>query len=130
MSRLPLDTHLLIWAVRGEARLPAAIAAAIADAEQHPAFSVVSIREAAIKDAAGRPGFRLDARRLRQALLAAGLEELQVTAEHAIAVGSLPPLHRDPFDRLLRAQAGVGGLTFLTAERALARYPGPIRLVI
>lgn len=99
------------------------------DRTQSVAFSVVSIWEIAIKDGLGRPGFRVDPRRMRDAMLALDFEEIMVTADHAIAVGSLPSLHRDPFDRLLVAQAIVEGLTLLTADRTLARYPGPIRLV-
>jgi PIN domain nuclease of toxin-antitoxin system len=66
---------------------------------------------------------------LRQALLDGRCQELQITAPHAIAVAGLPPLHKDPFDRMLVAQAMVEGMTLLTADPMVAAYPGPVRQV-
>ncbi|WP_210245085.1 type II toxin-antitoxin system VapC family toxin [Methylobacterium haplocladii] len=92
-------------------------------------FSVVSIWEVAIKRGLGRANFRTDSRVLRRALLDNGYEELTVLGAHAVAVEGLPPIHKDPFDRLLIAQATVEGITLATADATIATYPGPIRLV-
>ena len=67
---------------------------------------------------------------LRRALLDAGWQELPIEAQHALAVAALPPLHRDPFDRLLLAQASVEGLLLITADQQLAHYPAPVRLMV
>ncbi len=90
-------------------------------------FSAASIWEAAIKSALGRADFNVDPHLLRRGLLDNGYVEVAVTSEHAAAVVSLPTIHKDPFDRLLVAQAAVEGLTLLTVDAELARYPGPIR---
>jgi PIN domain nuclease of toxin-antitoxin system len=72
-----------------------------------------------------RPRIRL--RRAVGCLLDGGFLEIPITADHVLAVGSLPPLHRDPFDRLLLAQAEREGLLLITADQTVARYPGPVR---
>ena len=89
-------------------------------------FSAASIWEVAIKSALGRPDFRADPHLLRRGLLDNGYEELAITSAHAAAVSQLPHLHRDPFDRILVVQATAEGCTLLTADAALAAYPGPI----
>lgn len=89
-------------------------------------FSVVSLWEFVVKKGTGRSGFRGEASDLRRGLLENGYAELTVSAAHVLAVGTLPFVHYDPFDRLLIAQARVEGLTFLTADAAVARYPGAI----
>jgi len=92
-------------------------------------FSVASVWEIAIKFALGRPDFRVDPRALRRGLLDNGYAELPVTADHALATLALPPIHKDPFDQLLVAQATVEGVVLLTADPTVAGYPGPVRLV-
>jgi PIN domain nuclease of toxin-antitoxin system len=92
-------------------------------------FSPVSIWEVAIKHDLRRPDFGLDPSLLRRMLLDNGYEELPVTSRHAVAVVGLPAIHKDPFDRLLIAQAAAEGVTLLTSDQTLARYPGPIRKV-
>lgn len=92
-------------------------------------FSVVSLWEVAIKFGRGRSDFLVDPRLLRRGLLDTDYEELPVIGEHALAVSGLPTLHKDPFDRLLVAQAVAEGITLLTADAVVASYPGPIRLV-
>ena len=92
-------------------------------------FSVASLWEIAIKRGSVGRGFSVDPARLRQGLLDNGYDELTVEAEHAIAVTDLPPIHGDPFDRMLVAQAIVEGVTLLTADPVVARYPGPVRMV-
>jgi PIN domain nuclease of toxin-antitoxin system len=85
--------------------------------------------EVAIKRGLGREDFRVDPRLLRRGLLDNGYRELPITSEHAVAVDGLPPIHKDPFDRLLVAQATVEGIALLTADPLVARYPGPVRQV-
>jgi len=125
--RLLLDTHLLVWAMGEPERLPAGCVAMLEDPSNSLVFSVASLWELVIKQALGRPDFNLEPSLLRQALLDGGWQELPIEASHALAVSQLPPLHRDPFDRLLLAQAQVEGLLLLTADSQLSLYPGPIR---
>lgn len=127
--KLLLDTHLLLWASDNRPRLSDAARALIEDQDNTLFFSAASLWEVAIKTSRGQPDFRVDARLLRRALLDNDYGELPVASEHAVAVGTLPPIHRDPFDRLLVAQAQIEGITLLTADPAIARYPGPIRAV-
>jgi len=127
--KLLLDTHLLLWAAAASARLPAAAAALLDDLENVPLFSAASLWEVAIKRGLGREDFRVDPRLLRRGLLDNGYDELPVTGAHAVAVDGLPPIHKDPFDRLLVAQASVEGIVLLTADPVVARYPGPVRHV-
>jgi PIN domain nuclease of toxin-antitoxin system len=77
----------------------------------------------------GRDDFRVDPRLLRRGLLDNGYVEQPITSEHTIAVELLPPFHKDPFDRILLAQAIVEGITLLTSDPLLADYPGPVRKV-
>ena len=129
MSLLLLDTHLLLWAAGKPERLPQAARALIENSENQLAFSAASLWEVVVKSGLGRADFRVDALRLRRGLLAAAYREVPVTGEHAIVVGRLPSLHRDPFDRILIAQAEVEGAELLTADPKVSRYPGPIRLM-
>jgi len=92
-------------------------------------FSVVSIWEAAIKSALGKPSFGTDPRILRRRLLDNAYIELPLSGAHAVAIDLLPPIHKDPFDRILVAQAMVEGITLLTVDPVVARYPGPVRRV-
>lgn len=121
-----LDTQLLIWAVDGSERLPVAARDLILDADNQFYFSAASVWEIAIKHARGKPDFEAEPNELRDELLVRGYEELAVTGKQAAAVALLPQFHKDPFDRLLLAQAMAEGLTLMTADRQLARYPGPI----
>ena len=125
--QLLLDTHLLLWAVVEPERLDVALVGMLEDPLNTPVFSVVSLWELVIKRGLDRSDFQMEPSLLRQALLEAGWRELPVEAHHALAVGQLPPLHRDPFDRLLLAQAQADGLLLITADRQLAQYPGPVR---
>jgi PIN domain nuclease of toxin-antitoxin system len=85
--------------------------------------------EIAIKSRLGRADFQVNGRLLRRGLLDNGYEELPITSEHALAIDALPPIHGDPFDRILIAQATIEGIELLTADQVVARYPGPIRMV-
>jgi PIN domain nuclease of toxin-antitoxin system len=127
--KLLLDTHLLLWAA-GEPERPLAAARELIDsAENQPMFSAASLWEVAIKSGLGGDDFRVDARLLRRGLLDNGYDEMPITGEHAVAVAALPPIHKDPFDRLLVAQSAIEGILLLTTDTAVARYPGPVRLV-
>lgn len=133
--KLLLDTHLLLWAAGADAEaagaggLPEAAERLILDPANVLVFSAASIWEVAIKSSLGRADFRADAHLLRRGLLDNGYLELPISGTHAAAVGQLPPIHRDPIDRLLIAQATAEGLTLLTADAVVASYPGPIRRV-
>jgi len=127
--KLLLDTHLLLFAAGESARLSAAARELISAPENELLFSVASIWEVVIKQGLGRPDFSVDARLLRRGLLDNGYGELSIASEHAVAVGGLPSIHKDPFDRMLVAQATVEGILLLTSDEMVAQYPGPIRLV-
>mgnify|MGYP001564584254 FL=1 len=127
--KLLLDTHLLLWAASQPRRLPAAARKLINDPHNELLFSAASLWEITIKKGLGRDDFRVDPRLLRRGLLDNGYGELAITGEHAVAVDSLPPIHKDPFDRILVAQSMVESITLLTADSLLARYPGPVRVV-
>jgi PIN domain nuclease of toxin-antitoxin system len=92
-------------------------------------FSAVNLWEISIKQGLGRKDFQVDPRVLRRGLLENGYNELSVSSEHAMATRGLPNFHRDPFDRILIAQAIVEDLTLLTADATVARYAGPVRKV-
>ena len=124
--RLLLDTHVLLWAAAAPEKLSAHARARIEDADNLPVFSAASIWEVAIKNGLDREDFRVNAAVLRRGLLDNGYEELAISGEHAAAVATLPPLHKDPFDRMLVAQAMAEGIMLLTADEIVAQYPGPI----
>jgi PIN domain nuclease of toxin-antitoxin system len=127
--RLLLDTHILLWTIAESRRLSSAARALIGKPDNELTFSSASLWEVAIKAKRGRDDFRIDVSSLRRSLFDNDYVELPITGAHAGALGSLPPLHRDPFDRMLVAQAIVEGLTLVTSDSAVAKYPGPIRLV-
>ncbi len=127
--RLLLDTNVLLWAVAKFERLSSAGQALLGRGNAVLVFSPINLWEVAIKHALDRPDFRVDPRVLRRGLLENGYVELPVTSDHALAVALLPALHKDPFDRLLVAQALAEGMPFVTADAQLASYPGDIRLV-
>jgi PIN domain nuclease of toxin-antitoxin system len=109
--------------------LTAAARALIGEPDNELTFSSVSLWEVAIKTGRRRDDFRIDVSSLRRSLFDNNYAELAVTGAHVAALASLPPIHKDPFDRMLVAQAIVEGLTLVTSDPAVAKYPGPIRLV-
>ena len=127
--RLLLDTHLLLWTAGKSHMLSQEAAELIAASDNEIAYSVVALWEIAIKNALGRSDFRVDLRFLRRQLLENGYRELSILGEHTIALEALPGHHKDPFDRLLVAQAMVESMTLLTADATLASYGGPVRRV-
>lgn len=127
--KLLLDTQLLLWAAGQPERLSPRARRQLSDPDNELLFSAVSLWEITIKNGLGRDDFRVEPRVLRRGLLDNGYVELPITSEHAVNVDALPPIHKDPFDRLLLAQALVEGITLLTADAELARYRGPVRKV-
>jgi PIN domain nuclease of toxin-antitoxin system len=123
------DTHVLLWAAGQSKSLPRAARVLIEAAGEQRWFSVVNLWEVAIKRALQRTDFEVDTRRLRRGLLENGWRELQVSGEHVLAIQDLPALHKDPFDRMLLAQAHVEGLVLLTSDERVAQYPGRVRKV-
>ncbi len=127
--KLLLDTHLLLWAAGLPDQLPATARLLMEDPQNELLFSAASLWEIVVKRGLGRSDFQVDARVLRRGLLDNGYQELVITSEHSVSIDSLPPLHKDPFDRILVAQAIVEGITLLTADAVVAQYPGPVRQV-
>ena len=127
--KLLLDTHLLLWAAGQPDRLPDDARALLNDSENELLFSAASLWEVAIKRGLGQEDSRVEPRLLRRGLMDNGYNELAITSEHAIAIDTLPPIHKDPFDRILVAQALTEGVTLLTGDPIVAKYPGPIRKV-
>ncbi len=124
-----LDTHVLLWAAGEPNKLSSSTRALLNSPQNELVFSSASIWEIAIKNGIGRTDFQVQNRLLRQGLLSSGYSELPITGNHALTVELLPTLHRDPFDRILIAQAIAEGMTLLTDDAQIARYPAPVRLV-
>ncbi len=126
--KLLIDTHVLIWAAAGMELVPKAGRALMADPEATLYFSVASLWEIAIKRSLGRDDFQIDARILRRGLIDNDYNEIAILSAHVVAIDTLPPIHKDPFDRLLIVQAQVEGITLLTNDALLTSYPGSIQL--
>ncbi len=127
--RLLLDTHILVWIATDSPKLSPAARTTLTAPASEKVFSAVSVWELAIK-ATGRPsGIDVDLDRFEQNFLARGYRELPISGRAARETAKLPLIHKDPFDRLLIAQAIVEGLTLITADATVARYGGPVRLV-
>ena len=127
--KLLLDTHLLLWAAGYPDRLSAEARSFIDNPDNELLFSAASLWEVVIKRGLGREDFKVDVRVLRRGLLDNGYSELPIVSGHVVAIESLPTIHKDPFDRVLVAQATVEGITLLTVDSLVAQYPGPIRTV-
>ena len=127
--KLLLDTHLLLWAAGEPKRLSKQARTLIDNPDNELLFSAASLWEVTIKRGLGREDFKVDARLLRRGLLDNGYSELPIISDHVVATESLPPIHKDPFDRVLVAQATVEGVTLLTTDSLVAQYPGPIKTV-
>ncbi len=124
--KLLLDTHLLLWAVLDQSFLPVAAADLIQNPENTLYFSTVSVWEVAIKYSLQKPFFSEHPRDFRRSLTQAGYIELALTSEQIFTIPDLPPIHRDPFDRILIAQAIVEDIQLLTSDALNTQYPGPI----
>ena len=127
--RLLLDTHLLLWAAASSGRLSPETRSAIEDPRNEVHYSAASVWEIAIKNALRRKDFQVDLSRLHASFHIMGLTELPVRAEHAVGVTELPPIHRDPFDRVLVAQSVVEAMVLLTNDAVLAQYGPVVRVV-
>ena len=124
-----LDTHLLLWAAGDTKRLSAKARKLLNEPTSELFFSAASLWEIATKRGLDRDDFKVDARILRRRLLDNGYKELTISSEHAVATDSLPPIHKDPFDRILIAQAMVEGITLLTSDAVVAQYSVAVRKV-
>jgi PIN domain nuclease of toxin-antitoxin system len=127
--KLLLDTHLLLWAAGIPERLSRAAISLLNDPANELLFSAASLWEVTIKRGLGRDDFQANPRLLRRGLLDNGYDELPITSEHAIAVDLLPPIHKDPFDRILLAQSLIEGITLVTSDPLVAQYPAAVRRV-
>jgi PIN domain nuclease of toxin-antitoxin system len=125
--RILIDTHILLWAAADE--LPLGAARYIEDMANTLLFSPASIWEVVVKHSFGRDDFIVDPASLYSGLISAGYQELPITSRHTLLVSNLPLLHKDPFDRILLAQAASEGIPLLTSDNTLAQYPGSLILV-
>lgn len=126
---LLLDTHLMLWAAAGSEKLSAEAVSMINSDSNQLHFSAVSIWEVLIKNALQRENFYFDPHLLKRGLVDNGYQELSITSAHSLGVAHLPPIHKDPFDRMLVAQAKLEGFLLLTSDAVVAQYPGPVQLV-
>ena len=124
-----LDTQLILWAATSPQKIPAKLRKKLEDKNNTPVFSAASIWEICIKNSLGRKNFKVDAGLLKRGLNDNGWSELAITSSHTLATEYLPPIHKDPFDRLLLAQAEVEGFKLYTSDKLLAKYPGPVELL-
>jgi len=118
-----MDTHTFIWWDSDLSRLSARALAVLQDPATLALLSVVSVWEILIKSQLGKLSLRLQLDQILAEQIGNGLQILQVTLEHALGLEALPDVHKDPFDRLLIAQARVEGATLLSADAVFARYP-------
>ncbi|MDL2322327.1 type II toxin-antitoxin system VapC family toxin [Desulfosarcina sp. OttesenSCG-928-B08] len=125
--KLLLDTHILIWAAAG--MLPEQALKLVTDGDNTLYFSPASIWEIVIKKGLGRPDFKIAPEVLRRGLLDNQYQELCITSRHTLAVNDLPQIHKDPFDRILLAQAKSEGISLITSDSIMREYPGPIIFV-
>jgi len=127
--KLLLDTHLVLWAASTPRRLSRTAQSLLKDPDNELLVSVASFWEIVIKRGLRRNDFKVEPARLRRGLRDNGWKELLVSSDHALAVELLPPLHRDPFDRMLVAQSNVEGIMLLTSDSLVSQYPGAIKQV-
>ena len=123
--RALIDTHLLLWALAWPSKLPPKARQRIESSEIFA--SAASIWEISIKSALGK--LSADPAEVLSVIEPAGFDLLCITGEHAAHVARLPHIHKDPFDRLLVAQAWVGRMILLTDDEAMAGYGGFVEVV-
>ena len=124
--RLLLDTHIFLWCIKGDAHITKAIKCKLMQASE-VYVSSASIWEATIKIKLKK--LDVDVDEMVMAISKSGFQELPITALHAAAVAKLPPIHRDPFDRILVAQALSEPLIFITADSLLKEYSDLVEIV-
>ena len=127
--KLLLDTHILLWAADGSDQLPAEARRLLNDPVNELFFSPASLWEVVIKNGLGRADFKVDPHLLRRGLMDNSYHELAITSAHTVAIEGLPEIHKDPFDRILVAQATTEGMVLVTSDAVVAQYPGPIQKV-
>ncbi|MGH7828266.1 MAG: type II toxin-antitoxin system VapC family toxin [Candidatus Binatia bacterium] len=118
--RLLLDTHVLLWWMSDDRKLSKEAREIIANPRNDGLVSSASVWEIAIKAALGR--IEIELNDLEDAIVASGFQPLVISFQHAVAVGRLPAVHRDPFDRMLVAQASVEKLRIISHDRVFERY--------
>ncbi|MCA1773471.1 MAG: type II toxin-antitoxin system VapC family toxin [Halomonas sp.] len=126
---LLLDTHVLLWAATSPEKLSADALALINDDNNRLYFSAASIWEVVIKNSLQSPDFNVDPHLLRRGLVDNGYLELSISSLHTLNVAHLPTIHKDPFDRILVAQAEAEGFLLLTSDELVSQYAGPIRKI-
>jgi PIN domain nuclease of toxin-antitoxin system len=119
---LLLDTHILLWWVAGDRKLPRSLRDRITSAENDVSVSAATFWEIAIKARLGR--IHIDLEELRAAVNADGFRELSVQIAHTLRLQELPDHHRDPFDRLLIAQSIADGQRLVTRDESILAYTG------
>ncbi len=124
-----LDTHVLLWAAASPEKISPSVRAQLEDPQNQLHFSSASIWEIAIKQDLNREDFKIDVMQFRQALLENEYEELPIRSDHAVFTRALANHHKDPFDRILIAQAWVEDITLITADERVAQYIGPIQKI-
>ncbi|MCL1941484.1 MAG: type II toxin-antitoxin system VapC family toxin [Synergistaceae bacterium] len=127
--KLLLDTQMWIWLLFWPENLPLKAREVISDEENDLCFSPANLWEISIKRSRNKPDFQINARVMRENLLDTCCLEIPITSSHTITAGELPALHKDPFDRLLIAQAVVENIFLLTSDRKISEYPAPVIFV-
>jgi len=127
--KLLVDTQLLLWAAGMPEKLSSTARQLLEDPQNILFYSAVSLWEVVIKNGLGHSDFTVDPHLLRRGLVDNGWQELPIEGSHVLAVNSLPAIHKDPFDRVLVAQAQVEGLLLLTTDVALGEYLAPVRVL-
>jgi len=126
--KLLLDTHILLWAACAPHKLHPKARTLIEDESHELFYSPASLWEIIIKNRLGRSDFQVDPRIFRTALEDHGYWQIPITSEHVLFVHDLPPLHKDPLDRILVAQASIEGMGLLTMDQAVMDYGGTVIL--
>ena len=127
--KLLLDTQMLLWAIFWPELLPEKVRRMIADDNNDLFFSPASLWEVSIKSSQKKEGFQIDAGIMLRQLLEAGYVEMPINSLHAVAINTMPLLHKDPFDRILIAQAKVESMPLLTCDAKIAEYPAPVEFI-
>ncbi len=127
--QLLVDTHLLLWSVAASKKLPPTAREMLTDPANDVFYSAASVWEIAVKSGLGRDDFQVDMPSLLQAFVTAGFVELAITSTHAARATSLPDLHKDPFDRLLVAQALSEPALLLTNDAQLGQYGAHVQVI-
>jgi len=125
--KLLLDTNILLWAAAD--KLPASVEKYILDESNELYYSSASIWEIVIKRGLNRPDFDVSPHLLNKSLVENGYLQIPISVEHTLLTGTLPMIHKDPFDRILVAQSIAEGISLLTTDERIAEYPAPVILI-